>query len=347
MSAIEYLSVAGLRKSILPAVENLSSLLYALCRVWGQTEQLQQKRDEILKTLVKWGANIHLVDQDGMSLLQILIRDSYRQDATAIVSHWLQILQSCGVVVDDYLCQEKLLCLTPIEPKIYSWTFQSVKPRKVDISYQASGYQDVAVTRWTDPESPAAILFGEFDFSPDLEICSGYYCGDIEPLIDLWRNTPWNYPYDAGRKSFSDFLEEWLVDQIKSQERSVEDAVCDKGSHEGKLYIEQDLVAEDELTTLVEIVLKQPKGVCQCDSYGNYIELWPFSGNTHTLCQSGSMLGKECCNGQDGSPRWCSYHKCCFNHARFERKKAKKLAKGRRAQGIKPVKTVMPGAWVD
>lgn len=84
---------------------------------------------------------------------------------------------------------------------------------------------------------------------------------------------------------------------------------------------------------------------CDCDASGIYLDLWPFHGSTHTLCQTGNKL-HQVCLGSAGpyafGERWCEIHRCRFNHARFERKQAKKFARGRKREAVE---FPMPGAW--
>jgi hypothetical protein len=85
------------------------------------------------------------------------------------------------------------------------------------------------------------------------------------------------------------------------------------------------------------------------------LDIWPFHGSTHTLCQSGNRLDGSCLGSKESTDprpiwerwcgRWCGIHKCRFNHARFERKQAKKIAKRRKREGDKVVTFSMPGSW--
>lgn len=92
----------------------------------------------------------------------------------------------------------------------------------------------------------------------------------------------------------------------------------------------------------------QNQKFCHCDAFGNYLDLWPFHGSTHTLCQTGNKLHQPCLGYGDPekhSESWCQTHKCKFNHARFERKQAQKHAKRCKCEGKKFAQFPMPGAW--
>lgn len=87
---------------------------------------------------------------------------------------------------------------------------------------------------------------------------------------------------------------------------------------------------------------------CNCDTFRRYLDLWPFHGSTHTLCQTGNMLHEPCLGAGESlelGEEWCEMHKCNFNHARFERKLAEKIAKKRKCEGRGVVQFPMPGAW--
>lgn len=118
-----------------------------------------------------------------------------------------------------------------------------------------------------------------------------------------------------------------------------------------KIFIRTSVANDSELTKafiLSYTGFYRKVSFCNCDAFGKYLDLWPFHGSTHTLCQSGNKLDGFCLGSTDQRgfrQRWCETHKCRFNHARFERKQAKKISKRRKREGDKVVTFSMPGSW--
>lgn len=82
---------------------------------------------------------------------------------------------------------------------------------------------------------------------------------------------------------------------------------------------------------------------CDCDASSMYLDLWPFHGSTHTVCQTGDKLHQACLGSLGPNAlgeRWCEIHRCRFNHARFERKQDKNIAKRLKREGERPLSSI-------
>jgi hypothetical protein len=179
--------------------------------------------------------------------------------------------------------------------------------RTIGLEFDDMGCPIPRVLRWVDPESPAALVLEEFSFCADLIILLG---DDCDRLRGGWISP-------------------------------CEHSSCRPSAREKTLlYRARELSKEIHCQHLT---------FCTCDSFGNYLDLWPFNGSTHTLCQTGDKLHQPCFGPADKWTFWeiwCEIHKCTFNHARFERKQAKKI-KRRKYEGKRAVEFPMPGAWPD
>jgi hypothetical protein len=327
------------------------SLLNILCQWWLREGSIPKRRDNLVRKLIKSGGNILHIDRYGRTPLQNLVWNSFGGNCATITSQWLELLRSCEVDVAEYLREELHLNINEFEllRHGHSMTYDCIRPRKIDISLHSARNPSLVITRWVNPESSATILLREFDFCPDIVIKRGMLCCKTKSLLDVWRNDHQKRPYDEGRKSIFELLVEWRQNQKMQQGQPVDWSDSDSDEKLDCHWTEMpDYLDAKQMKAMARIITEHPGRLCKCDAYGNYIDLWPFHGGTHTLCQSGNMLTESCLRPNFGQyNNWCEVHSCRFNHARFKRKQAKKMAKQMRIRGVQPAKAVLPGAWID
>lgn len=345
IQAVKYLAATGISLTLLPVSEYLGDLLNLLCQWWLTAECVAAQRDDLILELIRSGANIHRIDRMERSPLQNLIWNSFGGDPASMTTTWLDLLNYARIDVIVYLQEELRICPSTFELNAHNRNLQVdfVRAREVEWFVSQHGSISFEMARWVDPASPVHLLFQEFDFCPDIVITRAIFCSKIKPLLDLWQSDHPTRLVDEGRKSISELLVEWNQGQGKQPEsESDSDEVLDYGWMEVPDYL--DLTSK-QMRDMARHILEFPGQLCRCDAYGNYIDLWPFYGGTHTLCSSGNRL-TDGCLGRSRSNRWCKMHSYSFNHTRFARKEQKKALKRRRILGKKPAKTVMPGSWV-
>lgn len=361
LHAIETLLVLGLRQTILPNAGYLGSLLNILCQGWLQPESVQKDRDGLAKRLILNGADIHHADRYGRTPLRHIARTSSAMDCTVEILHWLELLRCCDIDVPQYLHDEcdvngdKIGLHVHDEPDTYcqEWRYHCIRPRKIGVSLQSPGKLSVTLKTHVDLQSTAELLLQEFGFYSDLTVTFGTHCGQITSRLEVYLKDLKNSPYHEGRKTIGECLVEWRQSRIKLQEQSVDGSLSDGNEPRRRDWPELgEYLNSNDIGYLerIGIFAKPYLQLCRCDAYGNYIDLWPFCLQTHTLCNSGSRLGGGCLRPFELNINviggWCRAHSCRFNHARFARKQAKKMAKQMRAQGISSPKNIMPGTWI-
>src|SRR3569833_2875662 len=229
--------------------------------------------------------------------------------------------------------------------------YDCIRPRSSVISPAAHHGPDLTTEAWLDPGSPALLVLGEFNFCPDVVIRPGYGCSSLLPLLEIWRTSDGGQHLKGRRSIFSQLEKLRREKRCKRGEMAANSGDTNKETNtniSNTRTLREDFNSEffslDSGRVEAETRwICEPTDICNCDIYGHYIDLWPFHGTTHTLCQSGNMITgamRKRCLATPGSP-WCEFHSCRFNHDRFARKQAKKSGKLTRARGT------MPGAWVE
>lgn len=324
---LDWLAFTGVQITSMPSDFYLGSALSVLVRSWNAPGDSgwQKMHRELARKLVIAGADLHYRDSHARTLLQTLVACSPMQTAyQKLISEWLSLLDICGIDVQNYVLQEthfsKLepfeidtqLTLVAARPSLSQHfipkeMYTCIHLRTIGLEFDDMGCPIPKVLRWVDPKNPAALVLEEFSFCVDLIILLGDDCNRLGIWITSWKHS---------------------IYRPSAREKTL-------------LYRAGELSKEIHCQHLT---------FCTRDSFGNYLELWPFNGSTHTLCQTGDKLHQPCL-GPAGKRTfreiWCEIHKCTFNHARFERKQARKIAKRRKQEGKRVVEFPMPGAWPD
>lgn len=351
--AIEYLSLAGLRQTILQPARYLGLLLCMLCQWWLKAANAPKRRDDLARDLIKRGADINCFDRHGRTPLQNFDWNEIEGDGSAMISYWLGLLKNCEVNVAQYLFNERYHSEDGFEPCSHDrpWAYDCITPRKFNSWPQPSAGETLKVECWIDPETSVGMLLREFHFCSNFIIQDGGGCHTIKPWLDTWGNDYKNRPLHEGRKKIADLMVKWRQDREHSLGKFTNGSASDNKEQCSHDWSERNSDLDPKLQEApAQWIIDHPqfpRWLCDVDAYGNYIDLWPFHGRTHTLCQSGNKLKEGCLRLESGSD-WCDVHACRFNHTRFARKQVKKMAKRMKIeQGIKPAKEVIPGAWDD
>lgn len=181
-----------------------------------------------------------------------------------------------------------------------------------------------------EPNSPVTQLLHEFDFCAEVGILDGF-C-DIAFGLRL-ENTEWeDYSKQYGDKCFLDLFEDW-----KTSENGTTFKGIPRNSNLG----------DGELVHFFELGRPSLFSMCRTNLKGEYVDLWPFCGWTHTMCRSANYINTSGCFGREGGPAWCQYHRCKFSHERFARKQARKEDKRLGWPERKLRRKRVPGAWVE
>lgn len=349
LDAIEWLAYRGNYKTDLLASVYFGSLLGLLCVWWTkfESEGLQTQLLDLLKMVIRSGANVHHRDRHHKTALQALIWSCHPGHESALICQWLNLLVFCKVDVAQYIEEECRINPLPFDsywqettskggyhPRSYS----CIRPRIISRCLLQARHISLDHTTYTNPNSSVVELLTEFELCPNIYIRPGYYC-DTNPefvtshteqtsspkmkLVDIMLSKRIMYPIPE----YCENDEEW---RARLHEKHTANCLHDS-----------------RIEDVVEIVAQgQARGyLCKCDTVGDYVDIWPFNGHTHTLCNSGSKLGE--CLMFSGPSNWCKTHPCQFNHARFSRKQNKKTLKQMKRLGARGSLYRMPGAWVE
>lgn len=190
---------------------------------------------------------------------------------------------------------------------------------------------------WLDSSSSASQLLEEFNFHPDLIIIPEKGCQLMSYWLRLWKARRTDV---ASGHTIHQLLAKWILDNPEPQRPKYNDR---KNCYDYERLRSATDAGEIDMETLARILID--RRMCSTDVSGQYVELWPFNGNTQTLCQSGNLIGQPCLN----QSTWCPVHCCRFNHERFWRKQEKKRLRRMRMMGLKIKYYIppMPGRWVD
>lgn len=362
LDAIEWLVVNGYQRTSLPAQEYFGSLLCIIAAWWQPIEAqgLKRHRNELTAKIISSGADIHQMDRSGRTALICLIRYSVPGKDPYAVAEWLEILRTCQVNDTQYIREECRLVPAPFDSDAqllfpnHQSIYVSYKPRRLRTEILDTDPHDMksASMLWIDPNSPALGALQEFAFLPDLLIGGGSICWKMGYWLDLWKQNACCKP--TPDMTLRQLLERWTLENLTQHSREKWDALK-KG--EISRYDEKSLdSALEEGDMEWAAILISECGICRCNSNGEYVDLWPFSGKTHTLCGTGNMSGRACLVGIGHLKSvfarrhyWCEMHCCRFNHERFARKQEKKRLKQVRMMGLKTRFYVppVPGTWVD
>ncbi|ELQ44566.1 hypothetical protein OOU_Y34scaffold00073g1, partial [Pyricularia oryzae Y34] len=186
----------------------------------------------------------------------------------------------------------------------------------------ASGGTEFTQTPWYQPDSPIAELTEQFHFCADVEICYGSWC----EAVFYRRLASSSAVGNSGR--------------------------CIPDLYRASAALETGQPSDDDIEygTMEELFLRKYAwldNLCRCNLEGDYVDLWPFCGRTHTMCRSGNLIEDAKCLGAQGGPRWCQYHRCKFNHERFARKQARRNDRRLGWPEKKLRRRRVPGAWVE
>lgn len=370
LESVEWVVFSGLEKTWIPTPTYLGSGLYILARIeYGKlSERSSGQCHQLGKKLLEMGADLHYINEDGMTILECLLCD-HSPGYDANISDWLVLLAGLGTNVEEYLRKE-------LELRVHGWMgFQLARHcefnryicwglRMIGYENGDEGCRQLQIVRYVDQEGPAALVLQEFDFSPELDISCGIDCVKYQDLIkfgqDLAHCLPACLLEQPIRKSLPSLVSNrfHFFGSPPSNMFPLENTVSN--NLQCKSVSEYDpIISEDILSAISRLENTAHLNVlCPCDLAGNYLDLWPFNGRTHTMCQTGNRLHDLClgtdawCQGGHGIPGyicdpWCSLHRCTFNHARFERRQAKKETKRITKFRIKPVDFHLPGAWIE
>ncbi|KAH8888106.1 hypothetical protein GQ53DRAFT_826667 [Thozetella sp. PMI_491] len=332
LNAIEYLRRAASRDRLVCLHGYFGALLCLLCAWWEPlaTAQLQEPRDDLAKRLIEDGAGVHHVDRNGRTPLENLVSCCLSHDISAAVLGWQRLLEACQVDLGVYIREEQKIhhlgLKWPSNKSTCSlFWYHCIPTRIVRFSPQT---KTIDLRREHPPTSSDAAFLNEMDFASQA-IHAGTYCGPVVghlAKVSVSRIES----YDRNNRSIRGLM----LCVLRFESGTVHDRETDR---------EKD--ALNAYSNFLLRLSRYPTLLCNCDLSGCYLDLWPLYGGTHTMCQTGNMLGEDCLGSDEN--KWCNVHRCRFNHARFARKQEKKAAKQRRRDGIKPIKTVMPGSWVN
>jgi hypothetical protein len=209
LSLIEYLSSAGLERTLLPLETYAGSLLSATCLHWSSNEPHRSKN--LAKKLIQMGADLHYHHDNSRTPLENLISGDLRSPSEEqdLINEWFGLLESLKVDVTEYLSKE-LEC-SPVEFDLViaeneSAVWSCLRPRKLCFSLESTGKQRLpSVSRRLSPESPALLLLNEFDFSPEQVLTigppfaafkySGSPCEKVVPFLNRWAEETGNERY--------------------------------------------------------------------------------------------------------------------------------------------------------
>lgn len=369
---VEWVVFSGLEKTWIPTPTYLGSALYILAGIEDGrlSEKSSGQYHRLTKKLLAMGADLHYVNENGRTILERLLCDQ-PPGYDAHISDWLVLLSGLRINVEEYLRKE-------LELRVHGWMgFQLARHcrfnryicwglRMIEYENGDEGYGQprIEIVRYVDQGGPAALVLQEFDFSPELDVECGMKCAEYQDLIrfgqDMAHCLPACLLEQPIRKSLPFLVSSCfhVFGTFPSKMIPLENTVshglqCRSDSEYDPIISEDILSAISRLEKTFHLNV-----LCPCDLAGNYLDLWPFNGQTHTMCQTGNRLHDLClgtdawCQGGHGIPGyicrpWCSLHRCTFNHARFERKQAKKETKRIKKLRMKFVDFHLPGAWIE
>jgi len=293
--AIEYLSLAGLKASTMPREEYLGHLLCLLCSWWNEakTINVQKKRNILAQKLICRGADVHIIDQYGHTPLRNLIWNGTPGEDESMMVEWQEVLSICQVNMREYWREEcrinpKAFELRVCEESYPAWRqYTCVRPRKLAITEFPYGGEVPVILQWLHPEEHAYCLLQEYNFCPDLVVNAG-----MCQMATCWLNT-----VHSGNRcnttplgnSMYDCVVRWLKENFENIIYTENDCSQAYDWHERF----ENYSAVDDLYSLARMLIEDRGNLCHCDLSGSYIDLWPFYGSTHTMCNSGNMLKKS------------------------------------------------------
>lgn len=348
--AIEWLAISGQDRSALPVTDYLGSLLCLACVWWSNAERewtgesrTKAFGQNIILMLIESGSDMHYRDRHGRTPLKNLARslNPVLVMESEVLSTYFGLLEKGQVDICRYLERESILNPAPIElldqdDRVGSH-YAHIRPRRITKSLLEPGFNSGNIIS-IDLKSSGLQLLEHFNFNPDVYLEAGSYCEHAMVCIKA-----------LGLDCLSQWIDLKSIDELLNAcDSRLRDTEGDESGHDRERERWSPLdeidyhIANGRFEKAAKIVARLP--LCTCDVNGNYIELWPFYGGTHTMCQSGNKLGQPCLSPKTG---WCETHSCRFNHARFARKQEKKQLKMLRPMGLKPMKRTMPGTWVE
>ncbi|TLD28963.1 hypothetical protein PspLS_04254 [Pyricularia sp. CBS 133598] len=286
---------------------------------WPFASHLAERRLRVATYLV----NALKTTKQEESLRQSLhwiSRASSAESRIAILNEWAQILHQKQVEISTVLSKEWPKIIERNANKFRDYSAERLYV--VHHSVSASGGTEFTQTPWYEPDSPISELTGQFQFCADVEISRGCYCKDV---------------FDKRLKSYSAVENNWRC--IPDLYRASTTLEAGQSPNDG--------IGEDTMEELFAQKYTWLQNLCRCNLEGEYVDLWPFCGRTHTMCRSGNHIDDLDCLGLVEDPEWCEYHRCRFNHQRFARKEARKMDKNQGWPEKKLRRKRVPGAWVE
>ena len=263
----------------------------------------------VIRSLICQGAYLHTTNRYGRTALGTIAK-SLLPGQEHVLERWLALLGDCDVNLADYIVEESLcphLFDIPVNRYSGSTFYGFLRPHQIHLSLQPIRAR---MNAWIDPEGSASSLLQELQIVPDVYMC-------LPPCLNPFVRCIKQENLECSRHASISGVQEAGVDS----DRKV------------------DIIGGER-----EIVLDRYEEGHHCEMEFKRLDLWPLHSAIHTLCGTGSWLGKRC-----GEPHRtaCRFHTCRFNHDRSCRKQEKKIAKRRRAEGRGPRENEIPGAWIE
>ncbi|KAI6288597.1 hypothetical protein MCOR27_000914 [Pyricularia oryzae] len=245
---------------------------------------------------------------------------TFAESRIALLNEWVQVLHQERVPISTVLSEDWPMVIDRFQDQFGDYS--AARLYTVHNAGGASGGTEFTQTPWYQPDSPIAELTEQFHFCADVEICYGSWCEGV-----FYR-------------------------RLASSSAVGNSGRCIPDLYRASAALETGQPSDDDIEygTMEELFLRKYAwldNLCRCNLEGDYVDLWPFCGRTHTMCRSGNLIEDAKCLGAQGGPRWCQYHRCKFNHERFARKQARRNDRRLGWPEKKLRRRRVPGAWVE
>jgi hypothetical protein len=174
-SRLEWFVDTARNRTSLVNSEWLGSILYILAGIWAITfleEQTcysvsydlqmnttrRRQYEEQMSHLIGQGANLHYLDEDGCTIVEIWVNSFHPVDAQAIIKDWLTFLEGCGVDGAKYGRGERMMFQQ--HSVLSDW--EDCRKRAVTFSEDDGGTFVISVSWENDLPGPAMEVLREF-----------------------------------------------------------------------------------------------------------------------------------------------------------------------------------------
>jgi len=182
--------VANIHQTLLPDAEYLGSLLFILAQYWHfpEPKPILFKKRSLARMLVVRGADLcfrspgtpwdTIFRREPLTILQTMVALANPREQRHVVSEWFELLESCNVDLRAYISAE-MSFNRPVLASLRTWWREEgrvivhlTRCFRLELSHDpTTDRPSFSITNGlTDVNSPASLVLGEFNFSPDLEL---------------------------------------------------------------------------------------------------------------------------------------------------------------------------------